>query len=363
VVRALRTGTVAGSEVNAAGALTVAAALSPRGAATTQPTAAAKAPVVRHTTVPARKSAPSRAGSGMLASTVLRDAVLGVCGLIVIVAAIVLVTRTRRMRTVGVSSAAGPASRGLHEQRRGKPTARGTLAEDVSPAGVPVVRGSLGGALGDGPHTRGPLARGPLARGPLAGRSLAGGSLADLPMTGASVAGGSLTVDSLAASSLAAGWPAAGWQGTGPGEVAHGPAVPRPPLLEPVPRSVRSRSAETGSASPPWAPAPEPSGRGGPGRPVPVVPSSWFPADPAPGVRLPGGIPDAPRTPEGFEGPDLTSPFAGRDVLSQSGFGLAAAPVPADYPPPGEFSAPTEAFPAVADDAAGPEIDRPDDPA
>jgi hypothetical protein len=356
VVRALRTGTVAGSEVNAAGALSVAAALSPRGTVTAQPTAAAQAPVARHTMAPARPAALSRAGSGMLASTVLRDAVLSVCGLIVIVAAIVLVTRTRRMRTTGVSSGAGPAGRGLHEQRRGKPVAPGALA-DASPAGVPLTRGSLGGPLGGGP-----LAHGPLARGPLTGRSLAGGSLADLPMTGASVAGGSLSVDSLAASSLAAGWPtAAGWQGTGPDEVAHGPDVPRPPRLEPVPKSMRSRSAETGPASPPWAPAPEPGGRGGPGRPVPVMPSSWFPADPALRVRLPSAIPEAPRTPEGFEGPDLTAPFAGRDVLSQSGFGLVAAPVPADYPALGSLSAPTEAFPAVAD--AEPESDQPDDPA
>ena len=31
-------------------------------------------------------------------------------------------------------------------------------------------------------------------------------------------------------------------------------------------------------------------------------------------------------------GPDLTTPFAGRDVLTQAGYGLAAAPVPGDYP-------------------------------
>jgi hypothetical protein len=176
-------------------------------------------------------------------------------------------------------------------------------------------------------------------------------------MTGASLAGGSLmgsslAVDSLAASPQAAGWPANGWDGADPGEIAHSPATSRRPPLEPVPKSIRPKSADAGAAKPPWAPAVRPDGHN---TPAPVMPSAWFPSDPASGIRLPGGMPEPPLTPEGFEGPDLTAPFVGRDVLSQSGLGLAAAPVPTDHPVPADFSAPTEIFPALTD----PEMDDP----
>jgi len=381
VARALRASATADSQVNAARALSVAATLSPRA-----PTPPARTPTVtkQHRTVRATtqvaQKAPPRPNAGMLASAVLRDAVLGVCGLIVVVSAILLITRTRRLRAQGAgpgpgSSGHGSSGPGLHEQRRGR-----KAASSANGTGSPVT-GQLPGS---------PLAGSPLAGSPLAGSPLAGSPLAGLPMSGASMAGGSLTVDPLAAGSLASGWPAAtgstGWQGA-PGEVAHGPAKARRPSLEPAPKSMRSKQTEADTSSPPWAPAARPGGFDGP---VPVTSPGWFPGDPAPSVRLPGRMPEAlrnpeasrdpealrtpeaprtqeapkipesPRTPDGFEGPDLTAPFAGRDVFTQSSFGLSAAPVPADYSEPDGRSVPwVSGEPAVPVE----ETDQPDDPA
>jgi hypothetical protein len=128
------------------------------------------------------------------------------------------------------------------------------------------------------------------------------------------------------------------WQGSSLGEIAHSsrhdrsaalalgevplgerPAVERPAVAS-LPKAATRK--EHGPAEPPWEPAPMPHGSD---LPLPVRPQ------------------------------DLSGPFAGRDMLSdgaaapprgQSQFGLAAAPVPADFD--------TEEFPAVA----GPDADQ-----
>jgi hypothetical protein len=356
VVRALRSSTAGGTEVNAVRALSEAATLAPsvKPASVRAPTPT-PSPAKPHRTARPTTTTP-RPAAGLQASTVLRDAVLGVCGLVLLLAAFALVTRTRRNRAersaLAAEHGAGFTGHGLHEHRRGR-------TEASSPASSPLSGGSLPG-------------------GPMMRPSLTGRSLTDRPMAGASVAGGSLaanspaddplTVDPLAARSLAAGWPTStNWPGTGPGEIAHFPATSGRPLLAPAPKSLRPGSAEPGSASPPWAPAAEP---GSQDTAEPVMPSGWLPVQPASGIRLPPDIPEAPPTPGGFDGPDLTAPFAGRDVLTQSSYGFAAAPVPddltgpADVPGPTGFPAPAEAFPAEAFPAvAGPEDDQPDDPA
>jgi Subtilase family len=96
----------------------------------------------------------------------------------------------------------------------------------------------------------------------------------------------------------ASGWHSpSGFQGRGAGELAHPASTPRRPLIEPMPRPAAGHPP----TSPPWAPASEPGGLG----------------------------PQGP-----FSGPDLTEPFAGRDVLTQASLGFAAAPLPIDYPMP-----------------------------
>ena len=402
VLRALRSSTAGGTEVNAARALSEAATLAPsvKPASVRAPTSAPSPAKPHRTARPATTAA--RPAAGLQASTVLRDAVLGVCGLVLLLAAFALVTRTRRTRAERSALAAergtGFTGHGLHEHRRGR-------VDADSPAGSSLAGGSLRG----GPATRpsltgrslpgGSLAGGPSMRPSLTGRSLtggslAGGSLADRPMAGASVVGGSLAanptaanplavdplavdplaVDPLAGRSLAAGWPTAtNWPGTGPGEIAHFPASSGRPLIEPLPKSMRSRSAEADTGSPPWAPAAAPGSQQG--TPEPVMPSGWLPVEPVSGIRLPPDIPEAPPTPGGFEGPDLTAPFAGRDVLTQSSYGYAAAPVPGDlpgpadvqaptgFPGPADFPAPAEAFPAEAFPAVADPEDQPGDPA
>jgi Subtilase family len=384
VVRALRSSTAGGTEVNAARALSEAATLAPhvRRASVRSPTPT-PSPAKPHRT--ARPATTARPAAGLQASTVLRDAVLGVCGLVLLLAAFALVTRTRRNRAersaLAVEHGAGFTGHGLHEHRRGR-------TEADSPAGSPLAGGSLRGGPATRPSLAGrSLAGGSLPGGPMMRPSLTGGSLADRPMAGASVVGGSLTanspatdpltgdpltVDPLAARSLATGWPTAtNWPGTGPGEIAHFPATSGRPLLAPAPKSLRPGPAEPGSASPPWAPAAEP---GSQDTPEPVMPSGWLPVQPASGIRLPPDIPEAPPTPGGFDGPDLTAPFAGRDVLTQSSYGFAAAPVPddltgpADVPPPTGFPAPTDfsgpaGFPAPTEAFSDPEDDQPDGPA
>jgi hypothetical protein len=102
-------------------------------------------------------------------------------------------------------------------------------------------------------------------------------------------------------------WPSEGFQGRGLGEIAHPAVRPQRPIIEPLPKPAAGRA----SASPPWAPAADPGAGGFPGQPG---------------------------------GPDLTAPFAGRDVLTQASLGFAAAPVPTDYPMP--LAEPDEEDPA-----------------
>ena len=75
--------------------------------------------------------------------------------------------------------------------------------------------------------------------------------------------------------------------------------------------------------------------------PLPHSAAAGHPPAPAGPPWAPATTPDAPGQPGPFGGPDLTAPFAGRDVLTQASFGLAAAPVPADYPMPVTPPAPT----------------------
>jgi hypothetical protein len=103
-----------------------------------------------------------------------------------------------------------------------------------------------------------------------------------------------------------AAWPAEGFQGRGLGEVAHPAARPQRPIIEPLPKKA---TADRASASPPWAPAADPGSGSVPGQ---------------------------------YGGPDLTAPFAGRDVLTQASLGFAAAPVRGDYPMPASPPAETD---------------------
>jgi hypothetical protein len=288
--RVLRSSAADGTEVNAARALSVAATLVPPVKTTPAPVKPqhVTAPARSHASAPARAT-PPRATAGMLASAVLRDAVLAVCGLVLLVAVVLLITQARRGRRRAADAAAKPGpggGRGLHEQRRGQDP------------GTP--RTYAGRSAG-------------VRTGTWAGSGI-GNPLAD--------------------SSPAAGWPPpAGWQGSS--EIAHSPATSRQPLLAPAPKFIRPRPADDSAASPPWRPAARPDGLD---TPAPLMPSNW----PSAGA---------------FEGPDLTAPFAGRDVLSQSSFGFAAAPTPAD------LSIPAEIFPVMIDPQTGSAPDWPTDEA
>jgi Subtilase family len=207
---------------------------------------------------------------GTAARTVLRDAVFGATALILLVIGLILITWSLRRRT------RVPHAHGVREQGR--------------------------------------LARG--AAGPAEAGQVAGSSLRRAASPGSPAVAGRPVPTSAdwhpssdwhAPSERPAAadwhqppdWPgSSGFQGRSLGELAYPVSIPRRPLIEPLPRS-----AATGHppAGPPWAPA---------------------------------STPDAPGNHEPFGGPDLTVPFAGRDVLTQSSYGLAAAPVPADYPMP-----------------------------
>jgi Subtilase family len=324
VVRALRSspvgGPVGGTLVNADRALSVAAKLSPRQrvvqsrAPTTTPVKPHRAV---HTTAPAAApKASQRATAGMLAGAVLRDAVLAVCALVLLVVVVLLTTRVliraRRARTQADIAGVGSATRVAAGSR---------VAAGIDTAvGAGIGAGAAGAAGGRQPgrglheqrrgHDVFDPSPGAPTTTPMTGASLAGGALAGIPLTV---------------------------------EVSHSPAASQRQLIMPIPRSTRSRPADPGT-SPPWAPAAEPVGLD---TPVPVMPSGWFPGEPEAGVRLPSDPPEGARSPGGFDGPDLTAPFAGRDVLTQSGFGFAAAPVPADYAAPAD-PFPSESFPTAA---------------
>lgn len=406
VVHALRASATSGTEVNAARALSAAAAMAPadspvpvRTPAPAKPGQSAHVPpAVRKAPGPARASTHA-AATGKLTG-VVRDAVLAVCALVLLLAMFALAARIRRIRAQKAFEAArsqtparstdpaSPASQAA--TRSANPTVRSAdpggrhqrdrrRRSQAGPAAEPPIPGN---SLAPGPGTGLPAGTGR----PPGATAFPGGSLADRPMSGASLAGGSLGMDPLAVDSLAAGWPpATDWPGRAPGEMSHYPAGPRRPEFTPMPKSGRAKP-DAGAANPPWAPAPEPGS--GNEAPAPVPPAAWFPSEQVNGIRLPANmppanlaaanlaaaglpaadIPAAAREPSGFDGPDLTTPFAGRDVFTQSSFGFAAAPVPTEFVIPTEFTAPAgiplgmtdEASGFTANGAAGQSLDQPE---
>jgi len=332
VTQALRQGVAPRSNiVNAANAVraaaTLAAAMRPPVASPTAPAKPRPAPPpVRHV------AAAPRAASDV-AGSVLREVVFGLAALIAFVIAVLFITQARRKRTsaavdavaagravsivevprsnVIAISAAHARSRGLHEQRR---PGRGPGQRD------------------DQNQVRAPR---PQAQ--------ANSALRELVQPG---------------SPAASGWPVTSdWQGRSLGEVAHSSQAQSPlgrPAVAPLPKSVTR--AIDGAGTPPWAPAPEPEGVPAP---FPMLEPSPLPADSNTGIRVPGDVPTA------FSS-DLGGPFAGRDVLTQASFGLAAAPVPADYPSPPEVThtdpgESTETFPIVPGLDRGADTAQPDE--
>jgi hypothetical protein len=187
-------------------------------------------------------------------------------------------------------------------------------------------------------------------------------------------------------------WPSpGGWQGGGIGAIAPVPSSADPPFRPagtPAPRAVagyrsgRGAGADSKSAGPPWAPAPEPGRTLGP---LPVASPGSPPPEPGPGIRLPGdmalpsaavGEPPAPHPLASLDTPTPPAGFAMTPPLSD----FAPPPAAPDFgPPPAafEFGPPlaTE-FPAqenlgfaaapVVDDYVAPfpaEPPAPDDPA
>jgi subtilase family protein len=258
-------------------------------------------------------TAAHRANASDLAGSLVRYVVAGLCVLIVLLVALLLVMRSRRERSSGfrlgtAETAPGRtrtrSPRGQHEQRM------------PQPASGPVTRhqGSSRSQLAPPPGSAG---------------------------TG--------------------GWAATGgWQGgSNLGEMQPPPAEPFRPVIAPPPKPARTAAKATPSpAGPPWAPAPEPERTFGP---LPSVPNSAFPLDPGPGIRVPADVPAMPAVPPGgvlpapFDvnaspDPDFPprpapdgEPGLGRPARQSLGF--AAAPVPADYAPPQapDFTVPSRA--------------------
>ena len=261
-------------------------------------------------------TAAHRANASDLAGSLVRYVVAGLCVLIVLIVALLLVMRSRRERSSGFRVATAEAApgrtrpRGQHEQRMPQP-----------------VSGSVTGPVaGHQGSSRSQLAP-PPGRNPDAG-------------TG--------------------GWAATGgWQGGSLGEMQPPPAEPFRPVIAPAPKPARTAArAAPAPAGPPWAPAPEPERTFGP---LPSVPNSAFPPDPGPGIRVPGDVPAMPAVPPGgilpapFDvnaspDPDFPprpgpadEPSLGRPTRQSLGF--AAAPVPVDYAPPQapDFTVPSRA--------------------
>src|SRR6185437_8875698 len=244
-------------------------------------------------------TAAHRANASDLAGSLVRYVVAGLCVLIVLLVALLLIMRSRRERSSGFKGATAEAApgrnrdarpRGQHEQRLPQP-ASGPVTEPAA-----------------------------------------------APFTG--------------------GWAATGgWQGgSNLGEMQPPPAEPFRPVIAPAPKP--ARTAAPAPAGPPWAPAPEPERTFGP---LPSVPNSAFPPDPGPGIRVPGDVPAMPAVPPGgmlpspFDvsaspDPDFPprpapdgEPGLGRPTRQSLGF--AAAPVPVDYAPPQspDFTVPSRA--------------------
>ena len=257
---------------------------------------------------PRAAAAPHQPDSGGLAGSVLRGAVAGVCLLIVLLVAGLLVVRSRRQRRPGAASAGRAHARGQHEHRRqdGPP---------VAPA-APASAGSAMAAAGYG---------------------------AALP---------SRAPAATPAPPVADGWRSpGGWQGGSIGEIGSASGPPARPAVAPLPRTAtgsrtsRSASTQAGPAGPPWAPAPEPEHTIGP---LPVTSVSSSPPLLSSGLRVPGdmagprGAPTEPPPPAAF---DLSTPPADFDVsapafrLTPLAFGVVPPRSP-DHPAPAGPGAP-----------------------
>jgi hypothetical protein len=355
VARALHeSATGANATVNAARAVHDAALLAKTTASTPAPKPAPQPVKPRPTAhaAPVTHKAPPPAATGTLAASVLRDAVFGATALILLVIGLLLITWSLRRRTKV------PHGHGVREQRRQTRGAAGPAEvglRRVTSPGSPAITGRPVPAASDWPSSsdwhapieqpqspdwHAPSERRAAAdwRVPAEQRAAADWHAPSEQPVAADWHAPSeqpVAADWHAPSEqpVAADWHApseqpvaadwrqpsdwpasSGFQGRGLGELAYPVSTPRRPLIEPL-----SRAAAAGHppAGPPWAPA---------------------------------ATPDPPGNHGAFGGPDLTAPFAGRDVLTQSSFGLAAAPVPADYPmpvtPPAPPADPDEDAPA-----------------
>jgi Subtilase family len=257
-------------------------------------------------------TAAHQPSAGDLAGSLVRYVVAGLCVLIVLLVALLLVMRSRRERSRFAAAEAAPgrtrtrSPRGQHEQRLPQPVS--------GPVSGPVAA-SFTGHQGS-------------SRSQLAPPSSPAGT---------------------------GGWAATGgWQGgSSLGEMQPPLAEPFRPVIAPTPKP--ARTAAPSPAGPPWAPAPQPERTFGP---LPSVPNSAFPPDPGPGIRVPGDVPAMSAVP-----PDgvLPAPFDvnaspdpdfpprpgpdGEPGLNRQSLGFAAAPVPVDYAPPQapDFTVPSRA--------------------
>ena len=293
--------------IDAAKAVSLAAAINaaaepPRPAPTARPSQTGQ----RLSTTAAR-----RANASDLAGSLVRYVVAGLCVLIVLLVALLLVMRSRRERALVAAAEAAPgrtrtrSPRGQHEQRMPQPVS------------------------------------GPVA-GPVAGHQGSSRSQLAPPPGRAGTGGWAVT---------------GGWQGgSSLGEMQPPPAEPFRPVIAPAPKP--ARAAAPAPAGPPWAAAPEPERTFGP---LPSVPNSAFPPDPGPGIRVPADVPAMPAVapggmlPSPFDvnaspDPDFPprpapdgEPGLGRPTRQSLGF--AAAPVPVDYAPPQapDFTVPSRA--------------------
>ena len=302
--------------------------------------------------LPTTTAVADRTSASTLAGSLVRYAVAGLCGMIVLLVVLTLLMRSRRDRARAATAEAGSPrgrSRGLHEQRRPE---SGPGQVTVRPGGDLAGSGAADRA-GLGPPGLVPPGLVPAGLVP-AGLAPAGLAPAGLVPPGPVTAGG---------------WPAAGgWQGGSVGEIAHSSGAPHRPVMTPAPKRARTAKPAASGSGPPWAPAPEPERTIGP---LPVVANSALPPDPGPGIRVPGDMaalpaaaPDSlPPAPFDFAAsPDPDFPprraagddpglaaiagFPGRqDLPARQDLAFAAAPVPVDCAPPQapDFTVPSRA--------------------
>jgi Subtilase family len=255
------------------------------------------APVVPRPHQPARHpvAVPHHPAASTLAGSVLRDALIGVCALIVLLVVALLLVRSRRNRDEGDRTRPG----GQHQHRK------------PAPAGVVPVAGDA-----------------------LASRR-AGTSTAWVPPAGWQGGGIGEIRPAPDASARAAAAPAA-----------------RPSFGS---RTGRAARRPGGNAGPPWEPAPEPRRLIGP---LPVASAGPPLPDPGRGIRLPGDMTAPPGPAAGSSPPvsfDLTTPPADFD-LSTPAFGLT--PPSFDAPPP-VLGAPPPVFHAALPSSGAPSSGAP----